>query len=55
MYWQYRLIDVDCDFVIDFCVVCLVKTHRPLISSSAKEHKKKEHKIQQSLVFKVFR
>ena len=30
-----KLIDVDCGFVIDFCLVCLVKAHNHLISSDA--------------------
>ena len=34
---MYREFDIVCDFVIEFCVVYLVKAHRNLILSNAKE------------------
>ena len=34
---EYQLIDVDCGFAVNICVVYLVKVHNHLISSNATE------------------
>ena len=43
----------DFDFVLDFCVICLVKAHHYLIYKC--KYKEKEHKVQQTSVLDVLR